>query len=138
MARDVFNDTTGTAVVSGWDGTQSQKLKTKTDGTLVTADSTSPYGAALTPSGVVQATAAGAVIAANGTRQLIEIVNTSDTDVWLTLATTGAAANQGIYLSAWGGSWSGYYAGAITAIHNNTRQGQATTGANKPVGYVEF
>jgi hypothetical protein len=57
------------------------------------------------------------VVAANANRLQIDIVNDSDTVVYLHLGTTGGAVNSGIRLNANGGAWSStFYTGAIRSI----------------------
>ena len=63
------------------------------------------------------ATSSTSVAAANAGRLQIDVVNDSDTVIYLKLG-TGATANSGIRLNAHGGSWSSTrYTGAVTAIH---------------------
>jgi hypothetical protein len=78
-------------------------------------------------------TSTGVVVASNSTRTGFQVVNDSDTTVYLGLG-TAALANAGIRLNANGGSWDGrvsniLWKGAVNSIHAGT--------GTKVVAYVE-
>jgi len=67
----------------------------------------------------------GQLVAANGSRRYLLLINDSDTDVYINLG-AAAVAHQGILLKASGGSFESsaaadlLYTGAINAIHGSS------------------
>lgn len=86
-----------------------------------TQDRTPAYVQARLVSGVDVATTSTAVVAADADAVMIELVNGSDSPIWIAFGTSGspiptAVVGTGVYLAAYGGAYTGYYNGAVAAI----------------------
>lgn len=76
---------------------------------------------------------------ANNGRWQIDLVNPSDTVMWLALG-EAAVANQGIMLAPYGGWWgSDWWNGSVNAIHENKDAlGASTSGTTKNLTGAEI
>lgn len=83
----------------------------------------SPSTGTPSESAVAVTTTSTSVLSANSSRKYLQVINDSDTVIYVSIDGGAAAVNTGTRLNAFGGSavWDTYVpAGAVTAIHGGT------------------